>query len=319
MSTSSARIWLLHAAVLLALLLAQPLLPEYHYVNVARILVLACYAVGYNVLLGYTGLMSLGHAMFFALGMYGAGLPVYYHGVGALPALALGVAASALGAALFGLIALRTRGVAFLIVTMMFGQAFHLTLLHFNVYTLGDQGFILSETIRTLDVAGAAFDLADSRVKYNAALGVFSVCLLASLLLVRSPVGRVLVAIRENEDRTRLLGYNTYLARLLALTVSGTIAGAAGATYALLFSYVGASFASILHSIYPLLWTLLGGAGTTLGPLLGTGLMFYLEIYARDLTTAYLVVVGAVLLVLVLWAPRGILGTLRDRKARWLP
>ena len=319
MTRAGGKVWALHGAVLLALFAMQPLLSDYHYVNVARILVLACYAVGYNVLLGYTGLMSLGHAMFFGAGMYAAGLPIYYHGVGALTALALGTAASALLAVLFGLVALRTRGVAFLIVTLMFAQAFHLTLLYFNEVTLGDQGFILSETLKTLEVAGASLELADARVKYNAALAVFSVCLLVSLLLVRSPVGRVLVAIRENEERTRLLGYNTFLARLLALTVSGTLAGAAGATYAILFSYVGASFANILQSIYPLLWTLLGGAGTTLGPLLGTALMFYLEIYARELTEAYLIVVGGVLLVLVLRAPKGILGSLRERRWRWLP
>lgn len=319
MIRAGGKVWALHGAVLLGLFAVQPLLPDYQYMNVARILVLACYAVGYNLLLGYTGLMSLGHAMFFGAGMYAAGLPVYYHGVGALPALALGVAASALLAGVFGLLALRTRGVAFLIVTLMFAQAFHLTLLYFNEYTLGDQGFILSQTLKTLQVAGASLELSDPRVKYNAALAVFAVCLLLQLLLVRSPVGRVLIAIRENEDRTRLLGYNTFLARLLALVLSGAMAGAAGATYALLFSYVGASFATILQSIYPLLWTLLGGAGTTLGPLLGTALMFYLEDYARELTEAYLIVVGAVLLVLVLWAPKGILGSLRERRWKWLP
>ena len=313
------KVTLLHALVLGALALVQPLLSEYHYVNVARILVLATYAVGYNLLLGYTGLMSLGHAMFFGAGMYAAGLAVYYHGWGAVPAFALGVVASVVLALVFGVIALRTRGVAFLIVTMMFAQAFYLTLLYFNEVTLGDQGFILSETLKTLDIAGHSLELADPRVKYNAALVVFAVSLLVCLALVRSPVGRVLVAIRENEERTRLLGYDTYLTRLLALVVSGGIAGAAGATYALLFSYVGASFASILQSIYPLLWTLLGGAGTTLGPLLGTGLMFYLEMWARDLTTAYLIVVGAVLLVLVLFARAGILGAVRTRWARWLP
>lgn len=319
MSRGGGKVLALHVGVLAALFAVQPLLSEYHYVNVARILVLACYATGYNLLLGYTGLMSLGHAMFFGAGMYGTGLAVYYHGFGALPALALGVVCAMLFAFVFGLLALRTRGVAFLIVTMMFAQAFYLTLLYFNEVTFGDQGFILSETLKTLDVAGHSFELADPRVKYNVALLVFAASLVLCVALVRSPIGRVLVAIRENEERTRLLGYNTYLARLLALTVSGTIAGAAGATYALLFSYVGASFASILQSIYPLLWTLLGGAGTTLGPLLGTALMFYLEMFARDLTAAYLVVVGVVLVVLVLFAPKGILGAVRERWLRWLP
>ena len=107
--------------------------------------------------------------------------------------------------------------------------------------------------------------------------------------------------------------------RLLALVVSGTLSGVAGSAYTLLFSYVGASFAGILYSIYPLLWTLLGGAGTTLGPLVGTAIMTYVVDVTSGLTTSYLMVVGAVLVVSVLWAPAGIVGGIRARWARWLP
>ena len=94
------------------------------------------------------------------------------------------------------------------------------------------------------------------------------------------------------------------------------ISGAAGATYALLFSYVGSTFASIQYSIYPLLWALLGGIGTTVGPIVGTALMFYLVDISSGLTSAYLLVVGAVLVILILWFPKGIMGTVR---AKWLP
>ena len=306
-----ARVLALHLGLIAALFAAQFVLGAYHHTNLARIMVLATYAVGYNLLLGYTGLMSLGHAMFFAAGMYGAGLSIYYLGFGAVSGFALGVAC-ALGLALvFGAFALRTSGVSFLIVTMMFGQACYLTILYFNQVTFGDQGFILSDRLPT--------SLVDPDVKYNAALLVFAVCFLASAFLVRSPFGRILVAIRENEARTRLLGYDTYTCKLVALTLSGGMSGAAGAAYALLFSYVGASFAAILNSIYPLLWTLLGGAGTTLGPVLGTGLMFYLVDLTSGWTSAYLFVVGGALLVLVLFFPLGIMGTVRAKLAPWLP
>ncbi len=310
---------LLHGGVLLALLAAQWLLPPYQHTNVTRIMLLAAYAVGYNLLLGYTGLMSLGHAMFFAAGMYGAGLPVYYLGFGPLAALLAGVAAGLALALLFGLVALRTSGVSFLIVTLMFAQACFLAILYFNRITLGDQGFTLSRELAPLTLWGVELALTDPSVKYNAALAVLAVCLAGCAALVASPAGRVLVAIRENEERARLLGYNTFAYKLLALTLSGGMAGAAGAAYALLFAYVGASFASILNSIYPLLWTLLGGAGTTLGPLLGTGVMFYLVDLASDLTSSYLLLVGVVLIVLVLWFPQGLLGALRGRWLPWLP
>jgi branched-chain amino acid transport system permease protein len=309
----------LHLAVLAALFLLQFALPAYHHTNVARIMVLAAYALGYNVLLGYTGLMSLGHAMFFAAGMYGAGLPVYYYGIGAPAALAAGAAAGLVLALLFGLLALRTSGVSFLIVSLMVAQALYLASLYFNEVTLGDQGFIVSGRLAPLELGSISVGFHEPALKYNGALAVFGAALLVCLALRLSPAGRVLIAIRENEERTRLLGYDSFRYRLLALVVSGALGAAAGASYALLFSYVGSTFASILFSIYPLLWTLLGGAGTLLGPLLGTGLMFYLVDYASSLTSAYLLLVGAALVVLILWFPQGILGTVRARWLPWLP
>ena len=131
------KVLLLHLSIVAGLFLAQFFLPEYHHTNLARIMVLATFAAGYNVLFGYTGLMSLGHAMFFTAGMYATGLSVYYLDFGALSAFFLGLAAAAAVAVLFGLFALRTSGVSFLIVTMMFGQACYLTILYFNTITLG--------------------------------------------------------------------------------------------------------------------------------------------------------------------------------------
>lgn len=308
-----------HLGVLGLLLALQFVLPPFHHGMAARIMVLAAYAAGYNLLLGYVGLMSLGHAMFFATGMYAAGLAVYYLNVGTVGALALGLAASALQSALIGLVTLRTSGASFLIATMMFAQAFYLSILHFNRFTGGDQGFILTGRLAPWHVGGLILAVSDPAVKYNAALGLLAACLLLSLWLVRSPVGRVLVAVRENEERTRMLGYDTDRYRLLALVVSGTMAGAAGSVYALLFSYVGATFASVLYSIYPLLWTLLGGAGTTLGPLVGVMVMTYLVDFMSGFTSSYLLMVGLALVLIIMKAPSGIVGGIRDRWVKWLP
>ena len=307
----------LHVAALALLAGAQFLLPAFHHGMLARIMVLAAYAVGYNVLLGYTGLMSLGHAMFFAAGMYGTGLTIHHLGFGVGAGFVTGAVSGLAAAALVGLITLRTTGPAFLIVTLMLAQAFYLATLYFNTLTGGDQGFIL--TGLRVDLAGLRLPLTQPAVKYNVALAVFAACLLASLWITRSPVGRVLAAVRENEERTRLLGYDTARYRLLAILVSGLLSGVAGSAYTLLFSYVGSTFAGILYSIYPLLWTLLGGAGTVLGPLVGTLLMTYIVDIASDFTTGYLFVVGAALVVMILWAPAGIVGGIRARWVAWLP
>jgi branched-chain amino acid transport system permease protein len=295
----------------------QFVLPPFHHGMLARIMVLAAYAVGYNVLLGYTGLMSLGHAMFFAAGMYGTGLTVHHLGFGVGAGFLAGAVAGLAVAGLVGLMTLRTTGPAFLIVTMMLAQAFYLATLYWNDVTGGDQGFILAGL--TIDLAGRRFALAEPAVKYNVALAVFAACLLLSLWLTRSPMGRVLVAVRENEERTRLLGYNTYRYRFLAVLLSGLLASVAGSAYTLLFSYVGSTFAGILYSIYPLLWTLLGGAGTVLGPLVGTLVMTYIVDVTSGFTTGYLLVVGVALVIMVLWAPAGIVGGIRARWVGWLP
>lgn len=309
------RVWVLHIGLIAVLFTAQYWLSPYIATNLARIMVLTVFAMGYNLAFGYTGLLSLGHALLLAAGMYAAGLPAQLWGWTAGPAFIAGIAGGGLVAAALGLLALRTAGVSFMIVTLMFAQAGFLTLLYFAPITGGDDGFAVAATSRTL----LGFDLSADTPRFLAALVIFAVGLLASLALVRSPFGRTMVAMRENEERSRMLGYNPFTVKLAALTISGLYAGAAGAAYALLFGYVGASFATIQYSILPMLYVLLGGAGTTLGPFLGALLMFALIEAATGLTTAHQFIVGAALVALVLFAPKGILGTIRERWLRWLP
>ena len=310
---------LLHIALIAMLFGLQFALPQYDHLILTRVMVLATLAVGYNILYGYTGLLSLGHAMFFAAGLYGAGLTAYYFGWEAPAALVAGVFAGLVFAFLVGLVALRTTGVAFMIVTMMFSHAAFLLTLYLGDYTRGDEGITLPEAARRFALFGLQVDLTSAAVRYNLALLLLAIAIAVTFVLVRSPSGRVLVAIRENEDRATMLGYDSFRYKLFALTLSGTIAAAAGAAYALLFAYVGASFASIQYSIFPLLWTLLGGAGTVAGPFLGTLAMTYLIDFTSEYTSAYLLVVGVLLVVLILFFPKGILGTLREKWMPWLP
>ncbi len=309
------RILTLHLGLIAVLFALQFVLPPYHHGNIARIMVLATYAVGYNILFGYTGLLSLGHALFFAAGMYGMGLTIQHAGFTPAPAILVGIVAAAVVSAALALLALRTVGVAFMIVTLMFAQAGYLTVLYFGEYTRGDEGFVLQATQRVL----WGIDLANETNRYFAAWGLFSVCMLICLRVVSRPFGRTLVAIRENEERVRMLGYDTFAHKLSAMVLSGTIAGAAGAFYGLLFGYAGASFASVQYSILPLLWVLLGGAGTVLGPFVGTVFMFYLIDLSSGITTAHMLIAGVALVALTLFAPQGLVGEIRRRGAKWLP
>jgi len=305
----------LHLGVIALLFALHFVLPPYHHTSLARVMVLAVFAMGYNITFGYTGMLSLGHALFFASGLYTTGLLIQHGAWTAGPGLIAGILAGGAMALAVGLLALRTTGVAFMIVTLMFAQAGYLAILYFGSWTRGDEGFVIDRAARAI----GPLDLSDDATRYLVALALFSIALLVNLCLARSPSGRVLVAIRENEERTRMLGYDPWRYRLGALALSGLYCGAAGAAYGLLFGYVGATFASIQYSILPLLYVLLGGAGTVLGPFLGTLLMFYLIDLSSAVTDAHLMVVGVALLALVLFAPRGLLGALRARLVPWLP
>ena len=308
---------ILHLSALSVLLLLELLgiFSDYHQGNFARILVLAAYGVGYNILFGYTGLLSLGHALFFSAGLYASGLSIYHldYDIGQSIILAIGI--SAFISSLIGFLALRTIGVSFMIVTLMFSQIAYLSILYFGSITRGDEGFVIQQSSRIF----FSLDLSNPTIRYYSALLIFSLCIFINLWIAKSSFGRVLVAIRENSDRALMLGYNVQSYKLLSIIISGTISGFAGACYGILFGYVGASFATVSYSIFPLLWVLIGGAGTVLGPLVGAIFMFYLIDYASDITDAYMIIVGVCLLIVTLFARRGLLGELIYRFFKWIP
>ncbi len=311
---NSSRSILFNTGSLLALLLLVLVLPEYHQGNFARIMVLACFACAYNISFGYTGLLSLGHAMFFSAGLYGVGLTVQLLDFPAELGFLIGIGCGAVLAFAVGLLALRTTGVSFMIVTLMFSQAFFLTILLFGEVTRGDEGFVIAQAKRTF----FGVDLSSDAVRLLVSWVLICICVLICQACVRSRLGKVLIAIRENEERTRMLGYDVFRAKLYALTLSGAMAALAGGAYGLLFGYAGATFASVQYSIFPLLWVLLGGAGTLVGPLIGTALMFYLIDISSGITSAYMLVAGVALVLLTLYVPEGIVGTLRRRYLPWI-
>ena len=309
----------LHIGVIAVLFAAQFLVSEYISLSLTRIMLLAIYAMGYNLLFGYTGLLSLGHAMFFATGLYVAALGTTKLGLNVPVSFGLAIVVGAAVSTIIGSIALRATGVAFMIITLMFSQAAFLTVLYFGDVTRGDEGIVIPDTIRKFEIGGVAVDLTSAVLRYNLALLLMAIALLICAAIVKSSIGRVLIAIRENESRTEMLGYNVVRYKFFVMVASGTLSALAGAAYALMFAYAGSTLASIQYSIHPLLWTLLGGAATLLGPLLGTALMFALTDLASSFANANLLAVGVVLIVLVLFFPKGILGTVRAKWLGWLP
>ena len=313
--SNAVRSSIFHVLVLCLLAALYFILPEYHSGNIARILIMTVYAMGYNLLFGYTGLLSLGHALFFASGMYGLGLSIEHLGLSATPAMLVGLFSALAISTIIGFLALRTSGVAFMIVTLMFAQAGYLTILLAGKYTRGDEGFVIDQSDRVL----AGMDLSQAQNRYFAALILFAIFFLFIGWLVQTRFGKTLVAVRENPERARMLGYDIQRHKLIAIVISGSLSGVAGAAYALLFGYAGATFSTVQYSIYPLLWVLLGGAGTTIGPLIGTVFMTYLIDIASEFTSAYMLIAGFVLILLTLFAPQGLAGIVRKKLLPWLP
>ena len=319
MTSTTARVLFLHISVLATLATTQFVASDYVVLSLARIMVLGVYAMGYNILYGYAGMLSLGHAMFFATGLYAAAIGATHFCLtppaAFVSALAIGIAVSvALGAVL-----LRAASVAFMIVTLMFSQAAYLATFYFGDVTRGDEGIVIPDAIRVFSLFGLPVNLADASTRYNLALALLGAVMALNIFLVRSRFGHVIVAIRENESRTEMLGYNVERHKLIAFAISGVISALAGAAYALMFAFAGSTLASIQYSIQPLLWTLVGGAGTVLGPPVGAALMYLLVDVASSYTNANLLAVGIVLIASVLFFPKGVLGEARRRWAPWLP
>ncbi|MCS7145995.1 MAG: branched-chain amino acid ABC transporter permease [Nitrososphaerota archaeon] len=274
----------------LLLAAAYPLLPEYPKALAARIMTLSIYSYGYAVCFHMIGVMSLGHAALFAAGMYGAGLYTIHVSPDPLMALAAGIASAVSLSLLLGGLAARVRGPYLMIATLLASQTIYLAALHFNEVTGGEQGLVLEREATLVGVFRPLMAEADAR--YFISLLTLSAAVAGVSLLSASRLGKLFLALRDDEEKLESLGYNTSLLKLTAFSVSGVLSGASGALQALLYSYVGAGYVGIFNSVEPVLWTLVGGPYVQVGPFLGCLLVNVLGDLARGLPRGHVLVVG---------------------------
>ncbi|MBI4315934.1 MAG: branched-chain amino acid ABC transporter permease [Chloroflexi bacterium] len=319
------RNWLGPAALLvlvlfpfaMALITGQPVTegaPKFWQGMLAQMFILAVYAMSYDLLLGYTGILSFGHAMFFGTGAYLTGILLKHAG---WPLWQVGLAvmaAAVLQSLLVGLLSLRVRGVYLAMVTLAFAQMF----------------FILSEATDFAQWTGAEDGLhsipaprwmnpTDERLRFYFISLAFCVAIyLIVRRVVESPAGKVMIAIRENENRAQMIGYNTFVYKLLAVMLSGVLAALSGLMNALWNLNANPTMLSVGVTINALLMTIIGGVGTLVGPMLGAAILQLLGYWLNAFFgPRWPLIFGIVFVLIVLFLPYGVVGTWQMRGASW--
>jgi branched-chain amino acid transport system permease protein len=282
-----------------------------------EVYILAILAMSYNLLFGFTGVISFGHALFFGSGGYILGLMLQYTTLGTemaiVAGLLVGVVVCGLLGLVIGLVSLRLRGVYFAIFTLAVAEMFFIFFSRWQV-TRAEDGFAVTDLPVWLDPTQSRLTF------YYIVLALFALTYVFIRRLVNSPTGAVFKAIRDNEDRAQAIGYNTLRFKLLSIILAGAIAGVAGMLQVLLNKKVGPELLSVAYTVDPLLMTVIGGIGSFAGPVIGAASLHLLDVFVRDsvftiagiridVVTIWGLLLGSVFILVVLIFPQGIVGT----------
>lgn len=295
------------------LLLVLPLfLPNTLATN---IIIYCLLAASFNLLIGYTGILSLGHSSCFGLGAYAAGLVLAKTGFTNLwLALAAAIVVSGLSAAVMGWFALRRRLIYFAMLTLAFNQMIYYIVFQARGLTGGDDG-LRGVKIPDLVLPGIRLSLDFLKHPYTfyyMACAVVIICLFIMLRIIQSPFGRALESIRESEERALAVGYNTNRMQWVAFIIASSFAGVAGALVALLHGYVAVEYLSWVVGAAVIIMTVLGGKGTFIGPLVGAGIYMTLEYYVSRYTTSWQLYLGILFVIIVVFLPQGLWGSFKE-------
>jgi branched-chain amino acid transport system permease protein len=291
---------------LVALVVITPHTNSFLILLITRALVLGILAMSLDLLLGFTGLASLGQAAYLGVGAYLTAILAtkYQFGLGwsFWLVIVLGIAIGAATAALFGLFAIRASGVYFLMITLALGQCVWGLAYRWNSLTGGDNGINLPRR------PAFGIQLSDDVTYFYVVFGFFVLSLLLLYILVESPFGRSLVGIREREVRMRILGYNTWLHKYLAFVIAGGFGGLAGVLWAHANGQVSPEDVVLTTSVDALLMVVLGGAGTLVGGAIGAGIIVFMREYLSTLVPWWQYALGGVYVLTILYLPEGVLG-----------
>jgi branched-chain amino acid transport system permease protein len=277
-----------------------------------NILIYGLYALGFNLIFGYLGLLSFGHAALFGTGAYLCGIAIVHFALPWFVAIALGVLGGLLMALLIGVLAIRTRGIYFAMVTMALSQCVYYLFYQAVDWTGGENG-LRGINVRVIDILGLKLDFINPLTRYYVVAAFVIAAFFVLSRILGSPFGAVIEAVRENETRAKASGYNVTLTRLITFVLSGGFCGLAGALQALHLSIVPIEILHYETSGVVVMVALLGGMGTFFGPMIGAAAFLVLENLVSLWTVHWQLIVGAIFMICVLFFPAGIWGTLISR------
>jgi branched-chain amino acid transport system permease protein len=291
-----------------AFLLIFPLLMPFKALAV-MILIYGLYALGFNLLFGYLGLLSFGHSALLGTGAYLCGIAIVHWKLPWFAAIAIGTVSGMIVAAMVGALAIRTRGIYFAMVTMALSQCVYYVFYQAVDWTGGENG-LRGVNVGKFNILGRQFDFVDPLTRYYVVAAFVILALFVLSRILASPFGAVIEAVRENEARARASGYDVTRTRLIAFILSGGFCGLAGALLALQLQIVPIETMHYEVSGLAVMMALLGGMGTFFGPFIGAAVFLLLENLVSLWTVHWQLLVGAVFVICVLFFPKGIWGTI---------
>jgi branched-chain amino acid transport system permease protein len=293
------------------------LLKQYHLNMVTEIILFSLYAVSYNLLLGYAGLLSFGHAMFFGLGAFVTAVSfIHLPGLSLWYALLIALAATIVAGFVIGSLLLRHKGAYFALLTLAFNSLFYAVATKWHSITGGDDG--LSITRPKLSLGFTSISMGGVTNFYYLVLIVVGAAIVFCWYFTRTAMGQTVLLMRENEERMKFLGYNTNISRLILFTFTGAVAGLAGAFYTLHFQFVSISAISVDMTTAVLLMTFVGGTTTFWGPILGAFVYIILQNYLSNITDRWPLFMGFIFVFMVLFMPGGLSEVIRNIRLRFL-
>jgi branched-chain amino acid transport system permease protein len=303
--------WIGFFVVLFLLAIAPLVLPEFWRKFVTEILIWGLLAMSSDILIGYTGMVSFGHSAFFGLGMYGAAAALMLVKAPNLwLALTAGLLAAAVVGAFVAFFATRLREIYFSITTLVFSQIFYVVIFTWTEVTGGENGLQFRQP--PFAIPGLFSLRFDSHSLHWFVLAVVTISYLVLRRITQSPFGMVLQSIRENEPRTRAIGYRVERYKIVAVMLSGLFAGLAGVLYAIQNKFAAPDFVFFVVSGEVVIFNVMGGIGTLVGPIAGAAFFLLLrEGFSRFFTEYYLIPVGIIFVLMIIFMPQGLLGFAR--------